>query len=295
MRVKNASQQSDYIGSRRKFIQAASALVALGGGGMSLFGAIPETGAVGKSLADRLGIASYTFRLFNLDKTIAMTRRLGIKNLCLKSCHLPLDAKPEKLEATAAKVKQKGLNLYGGGVISMKKPAEVDQAFEYAKHAGLKILLIMPTVAMLPLIEKKVKQYDVKTAIHNHGPGDRNFPTPGSAYEKIKDLDPRMGLCVDIGHTVRYGDDLYAALEKCRDRIYDIHLKDVTSATAKGQTTILGRGIIDFARFFRILQKINFRGVLGLEYESEGRDPLPSVAQTVGYARGMLAVLEKNG
>jgi inosose dehydratase len=218
---------------------------------------------------------------------------LGIKYLCLKDAHLPYNTPPEALQAAAAKIKENGLELYGAGGVPMKSPAEVDRAFDYAKHAGLKLMVIMPTAAMIPRIEQKVKQYNIIAAIHNHGPGDKHFPTPASAYEKIKDLDRRMGLCVDIGHTVRYGDDLYAALEKCADRIYDIHLKDVTSATAKGQTTILGRGVIDFPRFFRILQKINFQGVLGFEYESEGKDPLPSVAQSAGYARGMLAVLEK--
>jgi inosose dehydratase len=293
-------QPLEGMGTRRSFLQAASALVALGGGGASLFGASAEnqeivSTASGESLADRLGIASYTFRLFDLDKTIAMTRRLGIKYLCLKDVHLPLKSPSLQLEATAAKVKENGLVLYGAGVISMKTPAEVDRAFEYAKYAGLKIMLIMPTAALLPSIEKKVKQYDIIAAIHNHGPGDKNFPTPGSAYAKIKNLDRRVGLCVDIGHTIRYGDDLYAALEKYQDRIYDIHLKDVTAATAKGQTTILGQGVIDFPRFFRILQKINYRGVMGLEYEPEGKDPLPMVAQSVGYARGMLAMLEKKG
>ena len=121
----------------------------------------------------------------------------------------------------------------------------------------------------------------------------KNFPTPGSVYEKVKNLDPRVGLCVDIGHTVRYGDDVYAALEKYADRVHDIHFKDVTAAAKAGKTTVLGRGVIDFPRFFAILQKIGYPGKLGFEYEPESKDPLPSVAQSAGYARGMLAILEK--
>jgi len=153
-------------------------------------------------------------------------------------------------------------------------------------------MVVMPTAATLPLIERKVAEYDIAVAVHNHGPGDKHFPTPGSAYDKIKNLDPRVGLCVDVGHTVRYGDDPYAAIEACADRVYDFHLKDVTSATAKGTTTILGRGVIDMPRLFRTLRKINYPGVLAFEYESEANDPLASVAESAGYARGILAGLD---
>ncbi|HLA84174.1 MAG TPA: sugar phosphate isomerase/epimerase [Thermoguttaceae bacterium] len=277
-------------------MQTASAVVACAGAGRATFGAAPaaaaETpGAADEPLAARLGIASYTFRLFNLDATLAMTKRLGVKYLCLKSSHLPLNAKPEAIRAAVEKIKKQGLVFYGAGAIAMQNQAQIDEAFEYARQAGLKIMVIAPTAKTLPEIERKVKQYDVRVAIHNHGPGDRHFPTPESVYEKIKNMDPRMGLCVDVGHTVRQGDDVYAALEACRDRIYDVHMKDVTAANVQGQTTVLGRGVMDMPRLFRTIQKIRYSGVLAFEYESEGRDPLPSVAQSVGYARGMLAAL----
>ncbi|NLE39971.1 MAG: sugar phosphate isomerase/epimerase [Pirellulaceae bacterium] len=285
------------MASRRRFLQTASAVVA--GGVMSRAGfahaasemkpvAEPES----KTLASRLGVASYSFRKFNLDQTIAMTKRLRMKYLCLKSFHLPLDAKPEVLRAAAERIKKEGLVFDCGGTITMANQAQIDEAFEYAKHAGLKIMVIAPTAKMLPAIERKVVEYDIAVGIHNHGPGDKHFPTPGSAYDKIKNLDPRVGLCVDVGHTVRYGDDPYAAIETCADRVYDFHLKDVTSATAKGTTTILGRGVIDMPRLFATLKRINYSGVLSLEYESEANDPLPSIAESAGYARGMLAAMD---
>ena len=298
MYKKDMAIRSELKGTRRGFIKAATGLVALGAT-TRLFGADAGSDALAalkhpdQSLADRLGMGSFTFRRFNLDQTIAMTKQLGIKYLSLKSCHLPLNAKPEQLRAIAAKIKDQNLVLYSGGVIHLWKPAEVKQAFEYAKHAGLKLLDIMPTAALLPLIDKKVQKYDVVMAIHNHGPGDKSFPTPGIAYEKIKDLDPRIGICADIGHAVRYGDDLYADMEKCRDRIYDVHFKDVTSATPKGQTTVLGRGVIDIPRFLKIMQDIDYQGVLAFEYEPGGRNKLPLVAQSAGYARGVVAMMEK--
>jgi hypothetical protein len=149
----------------------------------------PAKKSAGKTL--NLGIASYTFRAFDLDKTLAFTKRAGLKNVCLKSVHLPLSATPEELAAVAAKVAAAGLTLYGGGVIEMSKEAQITQAFEYGKAAGLRVLVISPDPAMLPLIEQQVKKYDISVAIHNHGPDSRRFPTPQSAYEKIASLDRR--------------------------------------------------------------------------------------------------------
>jgi inosose dehydratase len=300
MNTPNSSILPGTAASRRQFLKTASLAVAAAGVGVRAWGQtsherIRTADAADATLASRLGIASYSFREFSLDKTLAMTRRLRIKYLCLKSDHLPLNAKPEQLRLAAAKVKEQGITLYAGGGIAMQSRAEVEQAFEYAKHAGLRIMVIMPTAKTLPLVVEKVKEYDVPVAIHNHGPGDKHFPTPGSVYDKIKDLDPRIGMCVDVGHTVRYGDDVYAALERCGERVYDLHLKDVTAATAKGQTTVLGRGVIDLPRLFRVLRKIDYQGILSFEHESDAKDPLPSVAESAGYARGFLAGLEGSG
>ena len=226
--------------------------------GAAIRGREPAKKAVGKTL--NLGVASYTFRAFDLDKTFALTKRAGLKNICLKSMHLPLDAKPEELAAIAAKVAAAGLTLYGGGVIDMSKEAQITQAFEYGKAAGLRVLVISPDPAMLPLIEQHVKKYDISVAIHNHGPGDRRFPTPQSVYEKIASLDRRVGLCIDIGHTVRAGVDLVAAVNKCHDRLLDMHVKDVTEATAKGQCIQLGRGVIDIPGLLRALVNVGYQG-----------------------------------
>lgn len=181
-----------------------------------------------------LGLASYTLRKFKLDETLAMTKRVGLKYICLKDFHLPLNTTPVQIGKVAAKVKRAGLLLYGGGVIYMKNEAEVHRAFDYAKAAGMKVIVGVPEPGLLTLVNKKVQQYDIKVAIHNHGPGDKNYPTPASAYERIKDLDKRIGLCNDIGHTQRAGVDPAESVERFADRLLDVHIKDVSAATAKG-------------------------------------------------------------
>lgn len=238
-----------------------------------------------------LGMASYTFREFNLDDTLAMTKRLGLKKIAFKSFHLPLESSESEIRAVVKKVKAAGLELYGCGVVYMKNEEEVVRAFRYAHAGGMDVIIGVPNHELLEFVSKKVQEYDIKLAIHNHGPGDELYPTPQSAYERIKDLDPRMGLCLDIGHTQRSGIDPSEAAEKVADRILDIHLKDVTAASAKGAPIEIGRGIIDIPRFLRTILKLNYTGIASFEYEKDPKDPLPGVAESLGYIKGLLSVL----
>jgi inosose dehydratase len=238
-----------------------------------------------------LGVASYSLRSLSLDEVIAVAKRLQLNSVCLKSMHLPLESKPAEIKAAAKKVRDAGLDLYAAGVIYMKSEEEVNTAFTYAKMAELKMIVGVPNHDLLPLVEKKVKETDIKLAIHNHGPGDDVYPSPDNVYEKIKNLDKRIGLCIDIGHTFRIGQDPAAKARQYAERLYDIHLKDVDGTGAEGETLELGRGIMDIPAFLHALQEINYSGVVGLEYEKDGDDPVPGLAESVGYARGVLSAL----
>jgi len=104
-------------------------------------------------------------------------------------------------------------------------------------------------------------------------------------------MDKRMGLCIDIGHTVRVGADLIASTEKCADRLMDVHMKDVTEAAPRGHGIQVGRGVIDIPPFLRTLRRLNYSGVVSFEYEEEAKDPLPGLAESVGYVRGVWAAM----
>lgn len=238
-----------------------------------------------------LGIASYTLREFSLEESIAMTQQLGISNLCLKSMHLPLELSPQAIKTEAAKVREAGINLYGGGVIYMKTREEVDRAFVYAQNAGMKIIVGVPEHNLLAHCSEKVKETGINLAIHNHGPGDEKYPSPESAYVLIKDLDPGMGLCIDIGHTARIGEDPIKDTARFMDRVHDIHIKDVNKAEASGGTLEIGRGVIDIPGFLKMLLKKKYDKVLSFEYEKDGKDPMPGLAESVGYVRGVLDTL----
>ena len=238
-----------------------------------------------------LGIASYSFREFPLEKALDMAVRCGINRMSFKSMHLPLDADKATSQKALDLCREKGITLYGGGVIYMKTKDEVDQAFEYAKAAQMQMIIGVPNHDLLDYVEGKVKEYNIKLAIHNHGPGDLVYPSAESAYVLIKNRDKRMGLCIDIGHTKRIGRNPEQDLKDYFDRVFDMHIKDVTKADKDGTTCIIGRGVIDFPSFLKTVIKLGYKGTLALEYEADSKDPLPGMMESFGFVRGILATM----
>ena len=238
-----------------------------------------------------LGLASYTFREFDLDTTVAAALRLGLRPIALKDVHLPLDSPEDVLRTTAEKIKAAGLDLYGCGVVYMTNEAEVDRAFAYAKTGGMRVIIGVPEHGLLGRAEARVRETGIRLAIHNHGPGDLRYPTPGSILDLIGKLDGRIGVCLDVGHCRRSGLDPADEAVRCGPRLLDVHMKDVTAPSKDGLAVEVGRGIIDVPRFLRALGAMGYQGTAAFEYEKDGRDPLPGLAESVGYVRGVLAGL----
>lgn len=240
-----------------------------------------------------IGLASYTLRKYSVSQLIDICKRLNIKDIALKSFHLPLDASDSDIQATISKFKEAGLNIYGGGVIYMKNEAEVKNAFRYAKAAGMKMIIGVPNHDLLPLVEKYVKENDIKLAIHNHGPGDEVYPTPATVYDKIVNLDKRIGLCIDVGHVVRLGMNPIEAIKKYGHRMFDMHLKDVDGTVAKSESIQIGRGVIDIPKLMKVLKDVNYQGVMSIEYEKDAENAEGGLAESVGYVRGILDMMDR--
>jgi len=238
-----------------------------------------------------LGLASYTLRKFKTPEAIAMAKRLGVEKICFKDMHMPLNASAAEIQETVAQVHAAGLQLYAAGVIYMTNEQEVERAFAYAQAAGLRMIVGVPEHHLLGLCDKKVRETGIMLAIHNHGPGDQRYASPGDAYNRIGKLDKRIGLCLDIGHTMRINEDPAEAAKKYFDRILDVHIKDVSAASPEGTTVEVGRGVIDVVRFLKTLYKLDYQGVLALEFEKDETDPLPGCAESIGYIRGVMAML----
>ena len=240
----------------------------------------------------KLGVATYTLRKLPLDECVKAIRRVGLSYASIKDFHLPLKSTTEERKAVAEKFKAAGVSLLSCGVITWKnEEAAVKQAFEYARDCGIPVIVCNPDPASLSLAERYVREFDIKLAIHNHGPEDKRFPSPYDAMKLIENLDPRIGLCIDVGHTARAKVDPAEAIRKCAPRVFDIHMKDINTTFPTGRGVEQGRGALDTKAMLKALIDIKFGYHVGIEYEKDENDVLPGLAESVGYLRGVLASL----
>lgn len=277
------------MNSRRNFLKlAGTGVLAAGASSIYAFPSMPVS--VDKAVNTfTIGMAGYTFREFTVEKTIEMMKKIGVTNLSLKDFHMPMNSTQEQINSVIEKFKTGGIKVYTVGVVYMKTQESVDQAFEYAKMAGVKMIVGAPEYALLPYVEKKVKSYDFKLAIHNHGPDNPLYPNATDIWNHIKDLDSRMGICIDIGHTTRDGQDPTVDLLRYKSRIFDIHIKDVDKAAKEGTTVEMGRGIINIPKVVETLRTIKYSGSCSLEFEKDMKDPIAGIAESIGYFKGVMA------
>lgn len=244
--------------------------------------------AAGKSPI-KLGVTSYTFRNFKPDQVIEFMHELKTPYLSLKDMHLPLQPLSE-VAARAKHYRDAGLTLTGAGVIYFKEDTDeaVRPVFEYLKLAGLKNFTGVPTHATLGRVEKFVKEYDVTMGIHNHGPEDKEFPSPNDVHAAIEKLDSRIGYCIDFGHTLRTDTDPVEAIKMAGKRLYGVHMKDLADAHKKDSQVAVGQGVMPVEKIFRALVASGYKGIVDLEYEIKADDPMPGVRESFAYMRGVV-------
>jgi sugar phosphate isomerase/epimerase len=269
--------------TRRGFLGAAVALAGLC--------AESATAAINNEAGGfKLGVTTWSFREFQRGLTIDMIKELKTPYVSVKEFHLPYRSTPEELAAGRRDFEKAGLTIIAGGNITLPKNDEADMRkyFEYAKACGMPMIICAPTHDNLKLLERFVREYDI---IHNHGPKDRNFPTPRSVIDAVKDLDPRVGLCMDIGHSAAAGVDIVEAVSEAGPRLLDVHVKDMKSAQDESTGCDMGEGVLPIVSFFKQLQKIGYRGGVNLEYEFNVDAPLTGMLKCFAYMRGVQAAL----
>jgi sugar phosphate isomerase/epimerase len=243
----------------------------------------------------RLGVASYSFHKFDRAHVIDFMKQLNVTYLNAKDVndHLPMKPPSATDEAVAA-YKAAGIELTAAGVIYFptKDSADIQQKFEYAKRAGLSLIVGSPTRESLPDVESFIKQYDIRLAIHNHGPEDKQWPSPLDILKIIEPMDKRIGLCIDVGHTARTGTDVVEAIHKAGPRLFDLHIKDLADMKVKESQVAVGDGKMPIRGIFEALHAIDYKGFVDLEYEIHEDDPLPGMIKSFAYMRGVLAGME---
>ena len=237
-----------------------------------------------------LGVASYSFRKFSRAEVIEMTKSLGVKYINLKSFHLPYEYTPNELAAGRREIESAGLSIVGGGTISIKKDSDdaIRPLFEYARHCGMPLMVIAPTPKVMPRVERLVQEFDIKVAIHNHGPEDKHFPAPADGLKIINHMDSRVGLCIDVGHTARTGIDVVQSIAEAGDRLLDIHMKDLKDLSKKRSQCAVGEGAMPVAAIFKQLDHMGYQGFVNLEYEIFPENPLEGMQRSFSYMRGVL-------
>jgi len=278
--------------SRRDFLRSSALAAAACAAPRNIFSLALKPPSTDESSPIRLGLASYTFRNFSRAQLIAFMKQLNVSDLNAKDIkdHLPMDAQQEA--AALADYGAAGIKLHAAGAIYFTKDEDADirSKFEYCKRASIRVIVAGdPTPETLPRVEKLAKEYDIRIAIHNHGPEDKLWHSPLDVLKVVRNMDPRIGCCIDVGHTVRAGTDVVEAIHEAGPRLFNVHMKDLTDFHSKESQVAVGEGIIPVRKMFQALIATKYTGFVDLEYEVHPDDPMPGVISSFAYMRGVLA------
>jgi sugar phosphate isomerase/epimerase len=280
--------------SRRNFVRSGAIVAAAFSASSDMFALAQEGPSAVEASPIRLGLASYTFRNFSRAQMIGFMKHLNVSELNAKDVkdHLPTD--PQQEAAALADYAAAGLRLHAAGTIyfAIDEDADIRSKFEYCKRAGISVIVAGdPSLETLPRIEKFIKEFDIRVAIHNHGPEDRLWRSPLDVLKAVKGMDPRIGCCIDVGHTARAGTNVVQAINEAGPRLFNLHMKDLTNFQNKESQVAVGDGIMPVRQIFEALIAMRYKGFVDLEYEVHPDDPMPGVISSFAYMRGILAGL----
>jgi sugar phosphate isomerase/epimerase len=227
-----------------------------------------------------IGFQAYSLRHFApMETFIPEAKKLGLEYVELYSALLSTEASPEEVRLAKQKLAAIGLKVNAYGVERFSADhAKNEAVFRFGKELGVANLSANPTKDAFASLEKLVDQYDIQIAIHNHGPEDKVWGQPQWVYDAVKDLDPRIGACLDTGWVIMAGVDAVDAIEMLGPRVLGVHLKDFTP---DGQEVIPGDGLMDLDRTLTALLEIGFDGPISIEYEENKENPVPDMLETV--------------
>ncbi|MFZ0318928.1 MAG: sugar phosphate isomerase/epimerase [Candidatus Sulfotelmatobacter sp.] len=278
--------------TRRDFVRAGAFAAGVFASSSSSWALAQQRPSPAEESSIHLGLASYTFRNFSRAQLIGFMKELNVFALNAKDVkdHLPMD--PQQEATALADYAAAGIQLHAAGAVYFEKDEDADirSKFEYCTRAKIGVIVAGdPSPETLPRIERFVKQYDIRIAIHNHGPEDKVWRSPLDVLKVVKNMDSRIGCCIDVGHTVRAGTDVVEAIHEAGPRLFNLHMKDLTDFESKESQVAVGDGKMPVRRMFEALIAIKYQGFVDLEYEIHPDDPLPGVIASFAYMRGVLA------
>jgi inosose dehydratase len=250
----------------------------------------------GRAPALKLGVASYSLAKLPVEGVIEVLKQLEINAVSLYKTHAPWETgTPEQCSAIVQQFKDAGITVTSTGMIDLPNDeATVRKSLDNVRGAGLSTFCgWVKNTDSLPLVDKLAREYDLKVAIHNHGPTEK-LATGMDVWKAVQPYDQRVGLCLDVGHGFRAGEHAAETVRQCSSRLYEVHLRD-TAATGGGmkdpEPVVIGHGLVDFRSIIRALLEVKYGCQAEFEYEKKEENRVPGLAESAGYVRGMLAVL----
>lgn len=247
----------------------------------------------------KIGIQTWTFRMFTLQEAIAKADSAGVKNIeafwgqrLSRDLNDTFGIRLSQSGRAALKdmLKSKGISMTAMGVISPRSREEWVQAFELAKEFGLSYITSEPRKDLWDMIDSLAGNYRIRVAIHEHG-RPNPYWHPDSVLAAIKN-HPNLACCADLGHWARSGLDPVDCLKKLEGHVIGVHLKDIaTFNDLKAADVPVGKGVINYPAVFDELARQRFSGMLSIEQESNWYASLPDVINTVKYYNSQVSRL----
>jgi sugar phosphate isomerase/epimerase len=251
----------------------------IGSGGALLWAFLPKVPGK-KGFLWRLGLQSYSLREMRFEKAVETIKGLGLEFVEAFPGHLPMDR--ASMDSAKKILKEQGVKLISYGVVHISKDEkEARRLFSFAKEMGIEVLTADPDPDSFDMLDRLVEEFGIYVAVHNHGPGSR-YPGAESVAKAIDGHHKKIGLCYDVGHGARAGEDIVAAVRTVKGRIYGVHMKDVDE---RRRDCVVGTGILDIKGFMKELKKAKFSGAFMLEYEVGGGDPIPGIRKSIEFLR----------
>ena len=225
-----------------------------------------------------VGAQSYSFRNFDTAGALDQLAKLGLSMMEFCGVHFPPNPDNPELPNIITLLQNKQVTVPCYGVEGFGADAAANRKkFELAKKLGARYLSADPESTSFSSLEKLVEEFDIKIAIHNHGPGAR-YDKVSDTLNAVNNLHPSIGACVDTGHALRTGESPHEVIEQLGERVHCLHLKDWKIG---GDETVIGEGDLDLLKTIDALRSINFNGFICMEFELDPDDPTP------GMKRGM--------
>ncbi|MFN9720815.1 MAG: sugar phosphate isomerase/epimerase family protein [Planctomycetota bacterium] len=271
--------------SRRIFLQRTSAVAAA-----AACGALSASVQSAEPGGPKLGIQLYSLRGYKADEALKHASDMGFEQVEFYSGMLPLNSSDEEIAAMKKKVADLGMSVSGHGVNRFTKDAtENRKMFEFAKKLGTPCITADPDFDSFDSLNDLVQEFDIRIAIHNHGPNHR-YNKAIDVLRVIENRDVRIGACADLGHYIRSGQNAGEVIRLLKGRLYGIHLKDFAEMQDKTKGVILGKGHLNVEEVFTELKLANFptNGALSLEYEENEKNPLADIRECYKVARAAM-------